>query len=186
LIPAACGLAVLLRQAASGKNAGVLMSTISQEFFTPAADIDACRILAIWAWLLRKPFRLLGASAFGDLFLEDADGTVKKLDLSLGELKPIATCLAEFEWGLGDGEHQEEWLMVGLARRATQAGIRPASNKCIAFQTPPLLGGRMAPENLIEWDLYRYHEGVAKLLPQILNLPLGTEVRMKPGGSTGH
>ena len=59
----------------------------------------------------------VGLSAFGDLFLNDADGSIKMLDLVACDLKEIATCIEEFDWGLGDPTHQEEWLMVGLCRR---------------------------------------------------------------------
>jgi len=161
------------------------MLAAAGDFYTPAADVDAPRVLSTWAWLLRRPYRLLGLSAFGDLFLEDADGSIKMLDLVACELKDIATCIEEFDWGLGDPAHQEEWLMAGLCRRATQIGILRAANQCLAFQTPPILGGSLEPENLIAWDRWTYYEGLAKLLPQILNLPLGTEVVIKPSESGG-
>jgi hypothetical protein len=128
---------------------------------------------------------LLGLSAFGDLFLEDADGSIKMLDLVACELKSIATCREEFDWGLGDPMHQEEWLMVGLCRRTTETGIRRAADQCLAFQTPPILGGSLEPENLVAWDRWAYYEGLAKLLPQVLDLPLGTEIVIRPSGTGG-
>lgn len=161
------------------------MATLPRDIFTPAADIDADRILAVWAWLLRKPFRLLGASAFGDLFLEDVDCTVQMLDLVGGELKPIASCVEEFEWGIGDKDQQQAWLMVGLVRAAAQTGIRPTIGQCLAFRTPPMFGGLQDTSNLVAWDLYAYHEGSAKLLAQALNLPLGTEIGIKPREGCG-
>jgi hypothetical protein len=161
------------------------MSTAAGGFYTPAADVDAPRVLSTWAWFLRRPYRLLGLSAFGDLFLEHADRAIKMLDLVACELKEIATCVEEFDWGLGDPAHQEEWLMAGLCRRATETGIRRGPDQCLAFQTPPILGGSLEPENLIAWDRWAYYDGLAKLLPQVLGLPLGTEVVVKPSGSGG-
>jgi Domain of unknown function (DUF1851) len=161
------------------------MSAAVGDLYTPAGDVDAPRALETWAWFLRRPYRLLGLSTFGDLFLEDADGSVKMLDLVACELKSIATCIEEFDWGLGDATHQEEWLMAGLCRRAMEAGIRRAAGQCLAFRTPPILGGSLEPENLIAWDRWAYYEGLAKLLPQVLDLPLGTEVVIKPSGNGG-
>jgi hypothetical protein len=161
------------------------MSAAAGDFYTPAADADAPRVLSTWAWFLRRPYRLLGLSAFGDLFLEDADGSIKMLDLVACQLKTIATCIEEFDWGLSDPTHQEEWLMAGLYRRATETGVRRAVGQCLAFQTPPILGGSLEPENLIAWDRWAYYEGLAKLLPQVLDLPLGTQVVIKPSGTGG-
>ena len=156
------------------------MSFGTTELFTAAASLDAVRILSVWAWMLRKPFRLLGVSVFGDLFLEDADGSIVMLDLVAAEFKEIAVCAEEFEWGLGDAGKQDEWLMAGLAHAAAERGLRACPEQCLAFRTPPMLGGAMTPENLVPWDLYAYYDGLAKLLPQVIDLPAGTEVRIKP------
>ena len=155
------------------------MSSGSMELFASATSLDEARILATWSWLLRKPFRLRGVSIFGDIFLEDADGSIVMLDLVAAELKEIAVCAEEFEWGLGDPGKRDEWLMAGLAHAAHQRGLRPNSEECLAFETPPTLGGALTPENLVAWDLYAYHDGLAKLLPQIMGLTAGTEVRIK-------
>jgi hypothetical protein len=161
------------------------MSAAAEELYTPAVDVDATRVISMWAWFLPRPYRLLGLSAFGDLFLEDSDGSIKMLDLVACELKDIATCTEEFDWGLTEPAHQEEWFMAGLCRRAMQAGIHRAVGQCLAFQTLPILGGPLEPENLVAWDRWAYYEGLAKLLPQVLNLPLGTEIVIKPSGSGG-
>src|SRR5262245_9446612 len=164
-----------LQRSGRTKHCGdVWMSAVA--LYTPAADIDGCRVLATWAWLLQRPHRLLGLSAFGDLFLEDVDGSIKMLDLVAWEVKPIASCPEEFEWGLGDSAHQEEWLMAGLYQRAIERGLHCAAGQCLAFQTPPRLGGSLEPENLVAWDRWAYYEGLAELLPQVLGLPPGHEV----------
>jgi hypothetical protein len=149
------------------------MSAAAGDLYTRAGDVDAPRVLVTWAWFLRRPYRLLGLSAFGDLFLEDADGSVKMLDLVACELKEIATGIEEFDWGLGDAAHQEEWLMAGLCRRGAEAGMHRGADQCLAFRTPPMLGGALEPENLVVWDRWAYYEGLAKLLPQVLGSPLG-------------
>src|SRR5579885_2968945 len=102
------------------------MSAAPGDFYIPAADTDAARILAMWGWFLRHPYRLLGVSAFGDLFLEDGDASIKMLDLVACELKEIATCIEEFDWGLGDPAHQEKWLMAGPCRLGSTDLLRRA------------------------------------------------------------
>jgi hypothetical protein len=156
------------------------MSGAAETHYTPAAEVDAPRVLSAWAWFLKRPYRLLGLSTFGDLFLEHTNGSIEMLDLVSCELKAIATCIEEFEWGLGDPTHQEEWLMAGLCGRAMNAGLRRDASQCLAFRTPPIVGGSLEPENLIPWDRWAYYEGLAKLWPQILDLPLGTEVVARP------
>jgi Domain of unknown function (DUF1851) len=151
-----------------------------QRLFIPASDIDAARVMATWSSILRAPYRLLCVSAFGDLFLARSDDSVDMLDLVGGVLKQVAVCIEEFEYSLQSDEGQTEWLMAPLAGRAAEAGMRPARGQCLAFRTPPLLGGTLNSANLVVWDLYAYHAGLAKLLPQILGLPPGTAVVPRP------
>jgi hypothetical protein len=56
-----------------------------------------------------------------------------------------------------------------------------AADQVLAFRTPPILGGALEPENVVAWDRWAYYEGLATLLPQVLNMPLGTEVESKSG-----
>lgn len=158
------------------------MSGGPYDFFTRAADLDGAALLAAWAGRLPESVRLLGVSAFGDLFLEGPDGAVRMLDLVSGGIRQVAVCREEFDWGLSDDRHRDEWLLAGLGGRAARAGLRPGPGQCLAFRTPPVLGGQLAVENLVVWDLYAYHAGLAKLLPQVRELPPGTEVRARPGG----
>ncbi len=43
-----------------------------------------------------------------------------------------------------------------------------------------VLGGQLRPDNLVLWNFVPYHSGLAKLWPQIKDLPLGTEVVARP------
>ena len=48
-----------------------------------------------------------------------------------------------------------------------------------------MLGGRLTVDNLVVEELFAYYDWLSKLLPQVLALPLGTEVRVKPSPDTG-
>ncbi len=144
--------------------------------FIPATAIDAPAVLSVWSSVLPAGCKLLGASLFGDLFLGRGSGEIDMLDLVAGELKQIAVCIEEFEWDLTQTERREELLMQSLANAALSAGLKPAAGQCLAFRTPPLLGGQLTPDNLAQWDFVAYHRGLVKLLLQIKNRPLGTEI----------
>lgn len=102
------------------------------------------------------------------------------LDLAAGELKQVAVCVEEFEWDLTRPERQEELLRRSLADAALSAGLSHSPAECLAFRTPPLLGGPLRPDNLVQWNIVAYHSGLAKLLPQIKELPPGTQVVPRP------
>jgi hypothetical protein len=148
--------------------------------FIPASAIDASAVLSVWSGLLPAGCKLLGASLFGDLFVAKESGEVDMLDLVSGELKQVAVCVEEFDWDRAQPERREELLMRSLADAALSAGLKPGAAECLAFRTPPMLGGQLRPDNLIPWNFVAYHSGLAKLLPQIKNLPLGTEVVARP------
>jgi hypothetical protein len=124
--------------------------------------------------------KIVAASLFGDLFVARDSGEVMMLDLVSGELKQIAACIEEFESDLTQPERRQEWLMQDLADAAFASGIKPVIGKCLAFRTPPMLGGSLKPENLVRWNFTAYHCGLAQLFLQIKGLPLGTQVVVRP------
>jgi hypothetical protein len=150
--------------------------------FIPAKTIDAPAVLSMWSALLPAGCELLGASLFGDLFVARESGEVYMLDLVSGELKQVAVCVEEFDWDRTQPQRREELLMQSLADTALSAGLKPGAGECLAFRTPPMLGGQLRPDNLVRWNLVAYHNGLAKLWPQIKDLPLGTVVVRPAGG----
>jgi hypothetical protein len=150
------------------------------DFFISPDGIDSQRILSAWGAMIPNGLRIRGLSFFGDLFLEDSTGAVLMFDLISWELNRICTCWEEFEWDIANGEGQQEWLMAPLARRAIESGISLGDGQCFGFRIPPRLNGALAVDNLVPLDLHIYHQGLAKLLPQILDLPLGTQIVIRP------
>jgi hypothetical protein len=150
------------------------------QLLRPVASDVAERILAAWSWLITKRCSLIGVSAFGDCFLLNEEGHVQMLDLVAGEVRQLAYCVEEFEYDLGSVDAQNEWLMAPLAKRLRASGVEAAIDQCYAFKTPPLLGGKLVPENVVVWDLSRYHSGVSQIIRQVRDLPPGTEVVIRP------
>lgn len=148
--------------------------------FDPASRLPVPALLSLWSAMLPARCELLGASLFGDLFVARESGEVDMLDLVAGELKQVAVCVEEFEWDLTQTERREELLMQSLADAAFAAGIKPGAAECLAFRTPPVLGGPPQPENLVAWSSVSYHTGLADLWRRIKDLPPGTEVVAQP------
>lgn len=144
--------------------------------FIPASEIDGTALQSVWSAMLPAESELLGASLFGDLFVARESGEVDMLDLVAGELKQVADCVEEFEHDRKQPERREELLMQSLANAASARGIKLGAGECLAFRTPPMLGGQLQPDNLVPWNLVAYHIGLARLLHQIKDLPLGSEV----------
>ena len=147
--------------------------------FIQGSAIDAPAVLSMWSALLPR-MHVAGRFLFGDLFVARESGEVDMLDLVAGELKQVAVCVEEFDWDRTRRERREELLMQSLADAALSAGITPGAAECLAFRTPPMFGGQLRPDNLVPWNFVAYHRGLAKLWPQIKDLPLGTEVVARP------
>jgi hypothetical protein len=155
----------------------------SVEPYLIATDsIDVESLLAGWSSELPNSCRLLAVSLFGDLFVAKESGEVFIFEVTSGQLRQIATCVEEFEWDVDQPGKQQELLMSDLAIAARAAGIIPERGECLAFQTPPILGGKLHPSNLIRWDLVKYHAGLSKLFPQLRGMAPGDQVVMKRPG----
>jgi len=144
------------------------------------AEFDVPRLLAHWAWCIPQHYTPLFLSLFGDWFLRDGEGQVYTFDLVAGELKKIADSEIEFTALLETEEYQREWLMSQLAVAVEQRGLRRARGQCYAFQTPPMLGGQLSPDNVVVWDLAAYQSGTSKVHQQLAGLPPGGQVEIKP------
>ena len=144
------------------------------EFLLPLDSSVPDVILNIWWGFFSKAYRLVGVSLFGDCFLQDFSGEIDMLDLVAAKIRTIASCPEEFGALIDQPEYQQEWLLADLVRALDP--LRPEVGQCFAFRTPPILGGELAPGNVIVWDLVKYHTGLRALYPQVVDLPLGTSV----------
>ena len=146
------------------------------DLFRPVDAELAKHVLSSWGWLLDKNYTVIGMSLFGDTFLKDEKGCIFMLDVLNGKLKQIAYCIEEFEFDLNGETSRRDWLMEPLARQLIVAGVRVDVGQCYAFKTPPALGGKLWPENVVLWNLFKYHEGLSSLFRQISDLPPGTQI----------
>jgi len=101
-------------------------------------------------------------------------------DLISCELREIAASETEFLAKLETEEQRREWLRSHLVAAAEEAGIERSPTQCFAFRTPPIIGGTFALSNLVPWDFAKYQVGTSKVLQQVADLPIGTQVITEP------
>lgn len=155
------------------------MRALSEISFLPD-QCGAGSLRAVWSWRIPESYRAVLLSLFGDWFLADAQDRIHMLDLVSGKLHLIAVSEAEFFAKLDLEDHRCEWLKSHLVEAVEQEGIQRAPSQCLAFRTPPMLGGALAPSNIVPWDFAAYQTGTSKVLRQVADLPLGSQVIIKP------
>jgi hypothetical protein len=132
---------------------------------------QAKRILPLWSWLLKRPYRLLFLSLFGDLFLMNKVGTIYMINLTAGRLEKISDSEAEFQKLLITDRFQREYLLAHLVEQLDRLGVSMSPSECYAFKTPPVFGGALGPDNVMPWDLEAYESGMSKVLKEVIGLP---------------
>jgi hypothetical protein len=148
-----------------------------------ADHLEVDRLLAEWRWLCTHRVTLLARSVFGDLFLQDDQGKVKWLDVTLGTLTEVAESVEQFHELVEDAEKREEWFGETDARAAAENGLRPDENQCIGYATPLIFAESGCASNACIADLYDHIGFLGDLHRDISTLPDGTKVKLRVSGS---
>jgi hypothetical protein len=133
--------------------------------------------LESWRWIdeLSKMTPAL-TNAFGDVFLQDRDGSFSFLDTLGGKLERVWPDAASLQAGINTREAQDEYLMIGLALAAGDAGLSPGPDQVLSFKVPPVLGGQLAGEDLELADFVVAVNTAGQIHEQVKSLPPGTPV----------
>lgn len=149
----------------------------------PCLDVEGIsvdRLLRAWKWLADRPFRLVAVNAFGDLFLEESDGTVCRLDVTGGTLSSIASSDREFRQAMNDAGNRNKYFLEGLSLQAEQRGLHPGKGQCIGYKVPPVFKeSANTPNNAYVADLLEYISLMGALHCQIKNVPNGGAVKIR-------
>jgi len=149
----------------------------------PCFDIEgisAERLLREWKWLVSGEFSLLALNAFGDLFLQDAGGSVHRLDVTSGTISVVATSTVEFREAAKDADKKEDWFLGELAEQVMRKGCSPGKGQCVGGKIPFVFAQRAnAPDNMYVADLYEYVSFMGDLHSQMKDVPDGGQVRIK-------
>jgi hypothetical protein len=146
----------------------------------PIRKFDAqsySQALESWGWLkgLAGMSPAL-ANAFGDLFMEAADGSYAFLSTLDGTLERHWPDAASLQAAINTRQAQDEFLIVGLVQDASRAGLDPGPQQVLSFKVPPALGGAVAVENLTVEDFVVTVNIAGQIHQQIRELPPGATI----------
>jgi hypothetical protein len=143
--------------------------------------LSADRLLKKWRWLCPQNPRLVPINAFGDLFLQNQDDTIFKLDVSAGLLVPISDSLENFHTEARKRENQKAWFLLDIEANE-QDGYHLNPEQCFGFKTPVVFkesGDR--PDNVYVADLYECVSFLGDLHEQLRDQPDGAKVHLNIG-----
>lgn len=136
-------------------------------------------LLANWRWLCPQQVRLVAVDAFGDLFLENADGTICRLDVCGGQLDRIAESIRQFQAGANSFERRTEWFHEDVAIALAEQGFPVSKGKCVGYKTPIVFAQASgAASNVYVAQLEAYVAFLGDLHLQIRDVPDGEKVRL--------
>ncbi|WP_165356327.1 T6SS immunity protein Tdi1 domain-containing protein [Sphingosinicella sp. BN140058] len=147
-----------------------------RHMFIAPAPSDILRGLDGWSWLNLDGLVVIAVSAFGDLFLQAPDGTIRMLDTIGGELREVAADLPDFAERLQDGDVRADLLLPALVEGARDTGLRLEAGECYDFRLPPVLGGEMNVEAIGKTPFVVKLDLAGQLHAQVKDLPPGTPI----------
>jgi hypothetical protein len=160
-----------------------------REWAYPYFDIDGLsseRLLATWRWFCPQAIQLVAVDAFGDLFLEDAEGLILRLNCRLGQLERIANNRSEFRSGADKNELRQEWFEEDAAIALAEKGFPVFKGKCIGYKTPIVFREASASaDNTYIAGIEEYVAFLGDLHSQLTDVPDGGRVRIIIGPEPG-
>ena len=141
--------------------------------------LSAERLLEGWRWLCPQDLRLVAINAFGDLFLENHDGSILRLDVSAGLLVPISDSLANFECSASNPANQKAWFFSDVEARLEQTGYHLGYNQCFGYKIPLVFKESTGvADNVYVADPYDLVSFLGNLHQQLRDQPDGARVRL--------
>ena len=139
-------------------------------------------MLEEWRWLCPGELSLIAVDAFADLFLEDSEFAIMRLDTTIGRLDRIAGSTEEFVRLTQSSEHRKKWFREDAAVALSEQGFDPAKGKCIGYKTPIVFEESTGlASNVYIADLYEYVSFLGDLHFQMKDVPDGGRVRLVVG-----
>jgi hypothetical protein len=149
----------------------------------PCFDIDGIsgeKLLGEWKWLVPGEFAWVAVNAFGDLFLEDANGAVHWLDVTSGTISAVAITGVEFREAAKGPRKKRDWFLQELAEKAERKGCSPGKGHCVGSKIPWVFKQSAdLPDNMYVADLYEYVSFMGELHGQMKDVPDGGQIRIR-------
>ncbi len=143
--------------------------------FVPFDPAKLSAALEAWAWIGlagKTPIRL---TAFGQVFLQDAQG-VWFLNTIDGKLAQVCASEAELDALLQDPDAGEHYLLASLLQRVAATGRILRPGQVFDFIVNPVIGGRMELANVRATDLMVALHMAGQIHDQVRALPPGTRI----------
>jgi hypothetical protein len=150
-----------------------------QDYIIDHRDFHWPELLKSWTWLLPAKFTVWIMNRFGDLFIVLDDGTVRMLDVGVGELKKLAESRDDFTAKIDEGDNANDWLMIPLVDRLVASGIVPSVGQCYSYRQAPILGGDYTVQNTLVLSIAEHYGLFGFIHERIKDLPDGTQVVIK-------
>lgn len=137
---------------------------------------DIGRGLDTWRWIGLDGLVVVAVAAFGDTFLQAADGSILYLDTLEGRLSKIANGLPQFEALLKESDWRDHFLMAGLVIGARGRGSVLEPGECYDFAVAPILGGEVSVDAMQKISLVVKVSLAGQIHEQVKDLPDGTHI----------
>ncbi|MDN6887988.1 hypothetical protein QMO14_30880 [Variovorax sp. CAN2819] len=134
------------------------MSSLTwNDLFVDAALLDFSGLLAEWPGKVVGQVRLIGASAFGDLFFERRSGEVEKLDMLDGCVHSVAGDFQRFSELMNSREWQQQNLLSEGVALLKEKGVLRGQGQFYGFAPHPIFTGaidwsKVMPLDAVVWN----------------------------------
>jgi hypothetical protein len=147
-----------------------------RSYVTPTT-VSGDAILDDWRWLTGPDLRLWIITKLGDAMLTDpANGSVHFLDTISGTLTQVASSTEAFQSVAQLSGDAEKWFMPDIVDGQAAMGMRPNTDECISFKHPPILGGKLSPDNFETCSVLVHFSLAGQIHKQVKDLPPGTKI----------
>jgi hypothetical protein len=99
-------------------------------------ELSVGKLLQGWRWLCPEDLQLVATNAFGNLFLENKQGSILMLDVGGGRLLPISDSLAIFKSLATNPENQKVWFHSDIEAQLERNGFRLCEKQCFGYKVP--------------------------------------------------
>lgn len=142
-----------------------------EKYFLKKPNVDCLSCLKSWHWLLPNEFTVLFINLFGELFITLNNECVYRLRMDTGELENLANTKTEFYKKMNKGTYASEWLLIQVADKLIDNGIKLKDGECYGFIKYPIIGGGYMSENFKPISAFEYITFMGKLYENLQKLP---------------
>ena len=132
-----------------------------------------------WGWAGIDPVEVVGATAFGNLMVEDEQGRYWRVCPEALSCEVIAQTREALEEVSRDQAFLHDWYLQSMVDQAEEMLGPLAQGKVYHFVISPVLGGEYAIDNVRQLDHIEQLRFCGDLAREIKDLPDGAQVKLK-------